>query len=120
MEELEPGVAPDLLDYDDEGFVSVRGQTIDVPPELEASAREAALSCPEGAIEVQATVETFDPALAAVPIRYQLRASIRGSLSSTAGGEVSLRGDGMSLVQTINGSQRTLQLRPDAGPSVSL
>ena len=45
-------VAPDLLEYDDEGFVSVRGQTIDVPPDLEASAREAALSCPEGAIAV--------------------------------------------------------------------
>jgi ferredoxin len=43
-------VAPDLLEYDDEGFVSIKGQTIDVPPGQESSARDAALSCPEGAI----------------------------------------------------------------------
>ena len=43
-------VAPDLLDYDDEGFVSIKGQTIEVPAGQEAAAREAAMSCPEGAI----------------------------------------------------------------------
>ena len=43
-------LAPDLLDYDDEGFVVQRGTTIDVPAGQEAAAREAALSCPEGAI----------------------------------------------------------------------
>jgi ferredoxin len=43
-------VAPDLLDYDDEGFVSIKGQTMEVPPGQEGAARDAALSCPEGAI----------------------------------------------------------------------
>jgi ferredoxin len=43
-------VAPDLLEYDDEGFVSIRGQTIEVPAGQESAARDAALSCPEGAI----------------------------------------------------------------------
>jgi ferredoxin len=43
-------VAPDLLEYDDEGFVSIRGQTIEVPAGQEGAARDAALSCPEGAI----------------------------------------------------------------------
>lgn len=45
-------VAPDLLDYDDEGFVIPRGTTFEVPADKEASAREAAMSCPEGAITV--------------------------------------------------------------------
>ena len=47
-------LAPELLSYDDEGFVSVRGQTIEVPPGMEDAAREAALSCPEGAIRIDA------------------------------------------------------------------
>ena len=45
-------VAPDLLTYDDEGFVSVRGQTIEVPAGQEAAAREAEMACPEGAITI--------------------------------------------------------------------
>ncbi len=45
-------VAPDLLTYDDEGFVSVRGQTIDVPAGQEAAAQEAEMACPEGAITI--------------------------------------------------------------------
>jgi ferredoxin len=44
-------VAPDLLeDDDDEGFVTVRGQIIDVPDDQEDAARNAAGSCPERAI----------------------------------------------------------------------
>ena len=43
-------LAPQLLGYDDEGFVTERGQTIDVPSGMEDAAREAAMSCPEGAI----------------------------------------------------------------------
>ena len=43
-------LAHDLLTYDDEGFVSVRGQTIEVPAEQHDAAREAAMACPEGAI----------------------------------------------------------------------
>jgi ferredoxin len=42
-------VAPDLLTYDEEGFVSIRGQTIDVPEDQIEAAREAAESCPEEA-----------------------------------------------------------------------
>ncbi len=44
-------VAPDLLEDDeDEGFVTVRGQTIDVPVDQADAARNAAGSCPERAI----------------------------------------------------------------------
>jgi ferredoxin len=45
-------LAPELLTYDDEGFVTERGTTIDVPVAQEAAGREAALSCPEGAITI--------------------------------------------------------------------
>ena len=45
-------LAPQLLSDDDEGFVTQRGQTIDVPPGQEDAARDAALSCPEGAISI--------------------------------------------------------------------
>jgi ferredoxin len=45
-------VAPDLLTYDDEGFVSIKGQTIEVPAGQEAAAREAEMACPEGAITI--------------------------------------------------------------------
>jgi ferredoxin len=45
-------LAPALLSYDDEGFVTQRGTTIDVPDGQEEAAREAALSCPEGAITI--------------------------------------------------------------------
>ena len=44
-------VAPALLqDDDDEGYVSVRGQEIDVPGAQVDYARNAAASCPERAI----------------------------------------------------------------------
>ena len=43
-------IAPDLLSYDDEGYVSIRDETIDVPPGQVDLAEEAAGSCPEGAI----------------------------------------------------------------------
>ena len=46
-------VAPDLLEDDeDEGFVTVRGQIIDVPDNQVDDARNAAASCPEGAIQL--------------------------------------------------------------------
>jgi len=45
-------LAPDLLSYDEEGFVTERGSTIEVPAGQEEAAREAALSCPEGAITI--------------------------------------------------------------------
>jgi ferredoxin len=43
-------LAPDLLGFDDEGYVSIRGQAIDVPPDQVEFAREAEGTCPEGAI----------------------------------------------------------------------
>jgi ferredoxin len=43
-------IAPDLLTYDDEGYVSIRDETIDVAPDQVELAEEAAGSCPEGAI----------------------------------------------------------------------
>jgi ferredoxin len=45
-------VSPELFTSDDEGFVAQRGETLDVPPDLERPARLAVASCPEGAIEV--------------------------------------------------------------------
>lgn len=46
-------LAPDLLeDDDDEGYVSIRGQVIDVPEGQVGHARNAAGSCPERAIDL--------------------------------------------------------------------
>ena len=45
-------LAPDLLTFDDDGYVAARGQVVDVPDDQAAHAREAAGSCPEGAITV--------------------------------------------------------------------
>ena len=45
-------LAEDLLEDDDEGFVSVRGLIIDVPDDQVDDARNAAGSCPERAITV--------------------------------------------------------------------
>jgi ferredoxin len=42
-------VAPDLLTYDDEGFVTIRGVVIDVPEDQIEAAKEAVESCPEQA-----------------------------------------------------------------------
>ena len=43
---------PNLLSYDDEGFVSIRGQTLEVPPDQLELAEEAVGSCPEEAISL--------------------------------------------------------------------
>jgi ferredoxin len=44
--------APELLEPDDEGFVSIRGSSIEVPPELMDAARRAVNACPEDAISL--------------------------------------------------------------------
>ena len=41
---------PDLLSYDEEGYVTIRDQTIELSADLYELADEAAGSCPEGAI----------------------------------------------------------------------
>ena len=43
---------PDLLSYDEEGFVTIRDQTIEVPPDQQELAEEAEGTCPEGAISL--------------------------------------------------------------------
>jgi ferredoxin len=43
-------LAPDLLSCDDEGYVTIRNQVIEVPRGQEEDAEEAAGSCPEEAI----------------------------------------------------------------------
>jgi ferredoxin len=43
-------MAPDLLTYDDEGYVTIRGQTIDVPADQVEAAEDAEATCPEQAI----------------------------------------------------------------------
>ena len=43
-------MAPDLLSYDDEGYVTIRDQTIDVPPDQLEAAEDAEGTCPEQAI----------------------------------------------------------------------
>jgi ferredoxin len=45
-------VAPDLLSPDDDGAVSIRGTSIEVPQHQIASARDAESSCPENAISL--------------------------------------------------------------------
>ena len=45
-------VAPDLLTYDEEGFVSIRDETIEVAEEQRKAAEDAAASCPEEAISL--------------------------------------------------------------------
>jgi ferredoxin len=43
-------VAPDLLEFDDEGYVTIRDQTIDVPSDQVEAAEDAEGTCPEQAI----------------------------------------------------------------------
>ena len=43
-------VAPDLVTFDDEGYVTIRDQTIDVSADLLEAAEDAAGTCPEQAI----------------------------------------------------------------------
>jgi ferredoxin len=43
---------PELLSCDDEGFVTIRDQSIEIPDELLDLAEEAEGSCPEGAISL--------------------------------------------------------------------
>jgi ferredoxin len=45
-------MAPDLLTYDDQGYVSVRGEAIGVPADQTEFAEEAEGTCPEGAISL--------------------------------------------------------------------
>jgi ferredoxin len=45
-------LAEDFLEDDDEGFVTVRGLTVDVPAAHADDVRNAAASCPEGAITI--------------------------------------------------------------------
>ncbi len=44
--------ASELLSYDDDGYVTIRGEVIDVPDAQVDAAREAAGNCPEQAIEL--------------------------------------------------------------------
>lgn len=43
-------LAPQLLTSDDEGYVTIRGGSIEVPDDLHELADEVAGTCPEGAI----------------------------------------------------------------------
>jgi ferredoxin len=45
-------MAPDLLTYDDEGYVTIRDQTVDVPDDQLEFAQDAAGTCPEQAIRL--------------------------------------------------------------------
>ena len=45
-------IAPDLLSFDDEGYVSIRDQVIHVPDDQLEFAEEAAATCPEEAISL--------------------------------------------------------------------
>jgi ferredoxin len=43
---------PDLLTFDDEGYVTIRDQTIEVPDDQRELAEEAEGTCPEAAISL--------------------------------------------------------------------
>jgi ferredoxin len=45
-------IAPELLSSDDEGYVTIRGESIDVPPDLRELAEEVEATCPEAAINL--------------------------------------------------------------------
>jgi ferredoxin len=45
-------MAPDLLAFDDEGYVTIRDQTIDVPADQVDAAEDAEATCPEQAISL--------------------------------------------------------------------
>jgi ferredoxin len=45
-------LADELLTYDDEGYVTIRGQFLDVPDDQLKAARRAVANCPEKAIEL--------------------------------------------------------------------
>ena len=45
--------APELLECDDEGFVTIKGSSMEVPPGLEDAARTAMRVCPEDAITLE-------------------------------------------------------------------
>jgi ferredoxin len=45
-------LAENLLQYDDDGYVTARGQLVDVPADQTDDARNAAGSCPERAIQL--------------------------------------------------------------------
>jgi ferredoxin len=45
-------VAPDLLTFDDEGYVTIRDATIAVPVDQGEAAEDAAGTCPEQAISL--------------------------------------------------------------------
>ena len=46
--------APDLLTFDDEGYVTTRGGAVDVPDDQVEAAWAAKANCPEQAIELVA------------------------------------------------------------------
>jgi ferredoxin len=45
-------VAPDLLTFDDDGYVASRGELVDVPENHVEAARQAVANCPERAVEL--------------------------------------------------------------------
>ena len=45
-------IAPDLLAFDDEGYVTIRDDVLDVPADQVEFAEEAEGTCPEGAIRL--------------------------------------------------------------------
>jgi len=47
-------LAPQLLDSDDEGYVTIRaGDPIDIPEDMQELARDVEGSCPESAIHLE-------------------------------------------------------------------
>lgn len=46
-------LVPDLLECDDEGFVTIRGGELEVPAGKEALAHKAVAACPEDAITLE-------------------------------------------------------------------
>jgi ferredoxin len=45
-------VSPEILDYDDQGFVTINGSSLTVDDSERDLAEQAAQACPEGAITV--------------------------------------------------------------------
>ena len=45
-------LAPEVLSDDEEGYVTIRGETIELPEDLRELAEEVEATCPEGAISL--------------------------------------------------------------------
>jgi ferredoxin len=85
--------AADLLTYDDEGYVSLRDSSMEVPAGQEDAAEAARQACPEGAIVLELTTSSGPsappaPGTASGGTGHAFRATGTGAEGGGAAGEL--------------------------------